>query len=958
MPLTTGSRLGSYEIVGALGAGGMGEVYRARDTKLNRDVALKILPEAFATDPDRLARFSREAQTLAALNHPHIAQIHGLEESGSIRALVMELVEGENLAARIARGAVPFAEALPIARQIVDALDAAHEKGIIHRDLKPANIMLTADGQVKVLDFGLAKLAPGASGESGGMMTHSPTLTFNATQAGIILGTAAYMSPEQAKGRVADKRSDVWAFGCVFFEMLTGTRAFEGEDLTDTIAAVMRGEPAWTALPSDVPEQIRLLLKRCLEKDRRVRVSDIGVARFLMTETIAAPAATIAVIPAGPPPRSRRRVVAGAGIAVMAAVALLAMAVWVGTRLVPARVLQPARFAIVPPAPRVLHIQGTDRDIAISPDGGHIVYRAGTGPDGQTQLVVRSLNDLDARPLAGITGVREPFMSPDGRWIGFFTAAELRKVSITGGPPITICRTVAAPRGASWGPDDTIVFSIADPRSGLLSVPAGGGEPKVLTTADPNKGEAGHFFPFVLPGGRAVLFTIAAGAVVVAGGENAQVAVLDLKTGQRKTIIRGGADAVYVDPSTSARQSASAGSGPAGYLVYAAAGTLRAVQFDLTRLEVMSDPVPIVEQVMTAATGEANYALSRQGTLVYVPGGAAAAPTAQPRSLVWVNRQGREEPIKAPPRPYAIARLSPDGTRVALDIRDQTNDIWTWDLGRQTLTALNLDPAVDMSPLWTPDGRRIIWTSTRGGGNPNLYSQASDGTGVPVRLTTNVSAQFPTSMSPDGTHLAIFGPPASGALPFTGAVQGMATPGAGAALDVSVVTLQGSSTPGIKPLIQSVAGKSNAEISPDGRWIAYQSDESGQIQIYVRPFPKVDSGRSQISPAGGTRPAWARNGRELFYLDGNELLTSVAVQTTETTFTAGTPTKILDTRYYAGSSTRGFDLRAYDVSPDGKRFLMIKDMASADPKSAAPAASMVVVLNWFEELQSRVPLAR
>jgi hypothetical protein len=861
----------------------------------------------------------------------------------------MELVEGETLAARSARGALPFAEALPIARQIAEALEAAHEKGIIHRDLKPANIMLTADGQVKVLDFGLAKLAPSGSGESDGM-THSPTLTFNATQAGIILGTAAYMSPEQAKGRLADKRSDVWAFGCVFFEMLTGRRAFEGEDLTDTIAAVVRGEPEWSVLPLDVPAHMRLLLKRCLEKDRRLRVSDIGVARFLMTETIAAPDTVAAVTGTVPQPRSRRGLFVRASIALGAGIVLLAIGVWAGMRLTTERVPHPARFAIAPPPMQPLSIQGGDRDIAISPDGSHVVYRSATGAGG-AQLMVRPINQLDARPLGSIAQVREPFMSPDGRWVGFSIAGELRKVSITGGPSLTICRTSAAPRGASWGSDDTIIFALADPRRGLLSVPAGGGEPKVLTTADANKGEAGHFFPFVLPGGRAVLFTIAAGA----GADSSQVAVLDLTTGQRKTLIRGGSDAVYVDPSTSSGQAASANprSSPQGYLVYAAAGTLRAVRFDLARLEVVSDPVPVVEQVMTAPTGRANFALSVDGTLVYVPGGAATAPMAQPRSLVWVNRQGREEPIRAPARPYAVARLSPDGTRVALDLRDQTSDIWTLDLGRQTLTPLNLDPGVDMSPVWTPDGRRIIWASSRGGGNPNLYWQAADGTGAASRLTTHVNAQFPTSVSPDGTLLAFFGTQTGMDTP-----QGVARPGSGTALNISVLTLDGSSAPATRPLIESAAAKLNPEISPDGQWIAYQSDESGQVQIYVRPFPKIDSGRWQISPEGGTRPAWARSGRELFYLDANELLTSVSVQTTATTFSAGTPRKLLDTRYYAGSTTRGFDLRAYDVSADGQRFLMIKDTAPADPQSTAPAASMVVVLNWFEELKAKVPSAR
>jgi serine/threonine-protein kinase len=470
-----------------------------------------------------------------------------------------------------------------------------------------------------------------------------------------------------------------------------------------------------------------------------------------------------------------------------------------------------------------------------------------------------------------------------------------------------------------------------EPQGGLLSVPAGGGEPKVLTRPDIAKGENVQFlFPSILPDGRAVLFTMVPPGQV----ENGQVAVLDLKTGQRKTLIRGGSHAEYVD---------------SGHLVYAAAGTLRAVRFDLARLEVVSDPVPVVEQVMTTAAGEANFSVSRGGTLVYVSGGAAGTQqVVTPRSLVWVTRQGREEPIKAPPRAYAVPRLSPDGTRVALDIRDQQSDIWSWDLGRQILTRLTFDPALDMSPLWTPDGRRVIWTSTRASGNPNQYWQAADGTGAVERLTTNVNAQFPTSISSDGTRVAFYE---------------VAT---GTAIDVGVLTMDGPSTAGpstpavagqrrTEPLIKTTAVELNAEISPDGRWLAYQSNESGQSEVYVRPFPNVNGGRWQVSPGGGTRPAWARGGRELFYLDRNNLLTAVPVQTTASTFSAGNPTKILDTRYYAGSTVLGIDLRGYDVSPDGQRFLMIKENAPTEQTSTTMPASMVVVLNWFEELKARVP---
>jgi hypothetical protein len=491
---------------------------------------------------------------------------------------------------------------------------------------------------VKVLDFGLAKaLAPNAASATAGDLSQSPTITTPAaTRMGVIMGTAAYMSPEQAKGKTLDKRTDIWAFGCVLYEMLTGKRAFDGEDVTDTIAAIVRGVPAWDAVPADVPAQIQILLKRCLEKDRGARISDVAVARFLMTETIALPPAPI-VAPALPAPAPRWRLVAGTAVGLVAGIVLTAIAAWAVARLTPQRPPQTARFAVVPPSAQPLSILGGtgDRDIAISPDGTHIVYRAGIGGQGlgqsQDQLVVRALDQLDARPLASGPSIREPFISPDGRWVGFFTPTELKKVSITGGPPITLCRVAGSPRGASWGSDDTIVFATNTQRSGLLSVPAGGGEPKVLAQPDSTKGEVGSqfLFPSILPDGRGVLFTIIAPAQV----ETAQVAVLDLKTGQRKTLVRGGSHAEYVD---------------SGHLVYAAAGTLRAVRFDLARLEVVSDPVPVVEQVMAAPTGEANFAVSRGGTLVYVPGG-LGTQTVTPRSSSGsTGRDGKSRSKRRP----------------------------------------------------------------------------------------------------------------------------------------------------------------------------------------------------------------------------------------------------------------------------------------------------------------------
>ena len=886
----------------------MGEVYQATDSNLKRSVAIKVLPASVAGDADRLARFQREAEVLAALNHPNIAAIYGLEKTPDFTALVMELVEGEDLSQRIARGAIPIDEALPLAKQIADALEAAHEQGIIHRDLKPANIKVRSDGTVKVLDFGLAKAMEPAAG-SASSMSMSPTLTTPAmmTGVGMILGTAAYMSPEQAKGRAVDRRADVWAFGCVLYEMLTGRRAFDGDDVQDTFVAIMRDEPDWARLPAALPFALGTYLKRCLQKDAKQRVQAMGDVRLALEGAFETASATMPhAAPVTPPPLWRRMALVGVpALAVGAAVAVTVT--WLVTR--PAAP-QPVRFSIVSPSTQPLSIHGFQRDIAITPDGRHIVYRVGPNGTVEAQLAVRSLDQLDARLLTGINSNRSPFISPDGRWIGYFEGApggELKKVSILGGPPITLCKFTNNPREASWGLDDTIIFATGDPSTGLLSVAAGGGDPKVLTKPDTARGEADHILPFILPGGRAVLFTITAQGQPI---DNAQIAVLDLKTGQKKTLIRGGSDARYVDT---------------GHLVYAAAGTLRAVRFDLGRLEVTSDPVPVVEKVtMSGTTGTANFVLAQNGTLAYVPGGIGGGLA---RSLTWVNRQGKEEPIKTPVRGYTLLRLSPDGGRVALDIRDQDNDVWVWDLKRETLSRLTFDPAADTNPVWTPDSRRIIFGSARGGVF-NLYGQAADNTGTIERLTTSPNTQYPNSMSPDGAHvLFVENAPKT--------VQ-----------DIGMLTLDPARKSEVAPLLATTFNELNAEVSPDGRWVSYQSNESGTSQVYVRPFPKVDAGRWQVSTGGGTRPVWARSGRELFY-EFNNALIAVPVQTTGAIFIPGNPAKLFDAApYYFGNTAR-----TYDVSADGQQFLMIKLAGTSN----AAAASIVVVQHWTEELKARVP---
>jgi hypothetical protein len=890
----------------------MGEVFRARDTKLNRDVALKVLPDSFASDPDRLARFTREAQTLAAINHPNIAHIHGFEDSSGVRAIVMELVDGDDLSQRIALGAIPLDEALPIAKQIAEALEAAHEQGIIHRDLKPANIKLRSDGSVKVLDFGLAKAldqGSGIGGQGSGHLANSPTITTPAmTQAGMVLGTAAYMSPEQAKGRVADKRADIWAFGAVLYEMLTGRRAFAGEDLPDTLANVLKSAPEWNALPADVPSHVRMLIQRCLAKDRRDRMTDISVALFVMSEPSLAAEhpSTLAASHLRTSRSAWRRLVMPTAAAVVVGAAV-GTGVWFATRPSTPRV---TRFAHSPTGATAVAVDPVAIDLAITRDGRQIVYK-GTGTNGN-QFFVRALDQLEPTPLIGLGMPKAPFLSPDGQWIGFVdigSSVGLKKVSITGGAVLPICGLDGQSRGATWSDDGSIIFATSLHSTGLQRVSSAGGEPTVLTTPDGQGGESDHLFPQFLPGSRAVLFTI---TTTKGGIETSQVAVLDLRTGAQKTLLRDGSQAQFVQ---------------SGHLVYAAAGTLRAVAFDLDRLEVIGTPVPVLPQVATLPTGVAEFDISRNGTLAYISGGAGATPA---RTLVWVDRQGREEAIRAPARSYVAPRLSPDGTRVALEVRDQGNDIWVWDFLRETLTRVTFDPGIDWAPAWTPNGS-LVFGSQRGGGR-SLFMQAGDGSGAIERLTQSGNTQLPSAVSPDGKHV-IFG---EGSVATT--------------RDVMMLTLDKDHR--VQPLVQTPFFEENGEISPDGRWLAYQSNDSGQLQISVRRFPDVNNGQWQVST--GSQPLWARNGEELFYLAPNGALMAVRVEP-GATWRATAPTTVLNGQFFGSSPVPGAPVlsRTYDASPDGKRFLRIKEAGVAGP--AAALASIVVVENWLEELKRLVP---
>jgi serine/threonine-protein kinase len=916
--IAPGTQLGPYEISTPLGVGGMGEVYRARDTRLKREVALKILPQVFATDSDRLARFQREAEVLASLNHPNIAAIHGLEESNGIRALVMELVEGPTLADRIAQGPIPIDEALPIAKQIAEALEAAHEQGIIHRDLKPANIKLRPDGTVKVLDFGLAKALEPTMPRSIDA-TASPTITSPAvTGVGVLLGTAAYMSPEQARGKAIDKRSDIWAFGCVLYETITARQAFRGESVGDTLAAVLRGDPDWGALPVRTPDAIRRLLRGCLEKDRQQRFGDTSVVKFLLKE-----------------PASASHSQRSAGVRLWPPAAVVASLI-VAAALVVAAYVYANRAVVVPNVTRTaipmsgsteLTLSGNDRDIAITPDGSRVVYRG----NGGTQIFLRALSALEPVPLGSVGQPRGLFASPDGQWIGYFDGVTiLKKVPITGGPSITLGRVESSgPRGATWGPDGTIVFATLSTATGLFRISAGGGEPTLLTQPDHGRGEGDHVWPEFLPGGQQVLFTILSGAL-----ENAQVAVLDLRTGTKKVLLRGGSHAHYLST---------------GHLVYAAGGVLRAVAFDPNRLEVIGAPVQVIDGMMSVASGAGNFDVSGNGTLVFVSGDQTSAA----RRLVWIDRRGQETSLTVPPRLYQYPRISPDGTRIALDIRDQENDIWILDAARTTLTRFTFDPTLDRFPVWAPNGRRLLFSSDRAGA-ANVFAQAADGTGVIERLTNSPNDQFPTGVSPDGRRVLLreIRPLNLGSADLM--VLNLSGPErAGPQLEAPTGSGE-RSTHDAEPLIRSSGALiNNGTVSPDGRWLAYQSDESGRDEIYVRPFPDVDTGRWLVSSDGGRQPVWARSGRDLFYLTiGGGALTRVPVES-GASWSSGSPSVLFKGPFYDGGGSAG--AASYDISPDGQRFLMVKIGAGSGSERAAEPPNLIVVQQWLEELKRLVP---
>lgn len=920
MSLLPGARLGGYEVVAALGAGGMGEVYRARDSRLDREVAIKVLPEAFALDADRLARFEREAKTLASLNHPNIAAIYGIEApatgSGHASALVMELVEGEDLSAILARGPVPLDEAVPLVRQIIDALEAAHDQGIVHRDLKPANIKVRPDGTVKVLDFGLAKaLVPDAAGASADAM-NSPTLTARATQMGMIIGTAAYMAPEQARGRPVDRRADIWAFGVVLYEMLSGRRAFEGEDVSITLAGVLKEDVSWAALPADLPPAIRQLLRRCLEKDPKRRLGWIGEARLALEDDAAAATVLPSAAVVAPAPGWRRALpwtVAAFGLGAVA----VALALWAPWRTLP-----------VPAPLRLLTHTGADASlvttrgpaVALSPDGTMLAFAA--QPTGQApRLYIRRLDELQATPLAGTEGADLPFFSPTGQSIAFFAGGELKKVAITGGAVRKLCDAPSG-RGGTWTDDDTIIFTpAAASNSRLMRVSAEGGQASGFGTFV--DGGVTQRWPQALPGGTHVLYTENTGTT---NFESANLVVAPLAGGAPKVVVRGAYSGRYVG----------------GHLTYMLQGALYAVPFDLTRLEPRGTAVVAADGIAAdPGFGSAQIAYASNGTLVYAPG-QAVAPV-QP--VHWIARDGKVATMRAEAAQWSEPRFSPDGLKLAMVVTEgKQQDIWLYDIGRDRMTQFTTDPGNDRTPVWSSDNKRIIFSSDRAkpGGPTNIYMSNADGTGEVTRLTDSPNIQVAFSWHRDQTSVFF------------------QENRPGTSWDLMVLPLipaGDSDAPGWKPGSPTVfLGEPGAQlypqVSPDGRWLAYQQSETrgvSMINVWVRPFPGPGAGW-RVSEGVARFAKWSPTSRELLFVDPNAREVKVAPYTVEgAAFQPGKVTTWSPTVIQQNAAQDSFA-----IHPDGKRLA-----ASAFVNNREGVETNVVfVFNFSDYLHKIAPVKK
>jgi len=930
--LASGSRLGAYEIVALLGAGGMGEVYRARDTKLGREVAVKVLPEAFLFDPDRVARFEREAKVLASLNHPHIAALYGMEESGGRHFLVMELVEGETLAERLARAeglrprrgssasgggapravndvdpGLPVEEALKIAHQMADALEAAHDKSVMHRDLKPANVKITPDENVKVLDFGLAKaMEPAARGFSPAAATNSPTLSMMATQAGVILGTAAYMSPEQAKGFQADHRSDVFSFGSVLYEMLTGRQPFQGDTAPEILASVLVREPDFGALPPNLNPRLPELLKRCLEKNPKRRWQAVGDLRAEVEAVAAAPRAvavpTLTQSIAQPQPLWRRAIPV-LGAVVVTGVLFVTGAMYFRPSTTPPTI---TRFPFTLAEGQQFTNAGR-QVVSISPDGTQMVYVA------SQRLYRRSMSELEARPIQGTEipqGVLNPVFSPDGRSIAFWSFADqtIKKIAVSGGAAVTIC-PADPPFGMSWGTDG-ILFGQGS--KGIMRVSANGGKPALLVSV---KGGELAYGPQILPGGQTVLFTLAKGTGD--SWDKAHIVVQTLRSGERKILLEGGSDARYL---------------PTGHIVYALGGVLFAVPFDLKRLEVTGGPVPIVEGIRRSTgggTGIAHFSFSDTGSLIYIPG--PASTTGTQADLALIDRKGAVEPLKLPLGAYQFPRTSPNGKLIAFATDDGKEAIvWIYDLsGTSSMRRLTFG-GKNRFPIWSADGQRVAFQSDREG-DLGIFWRRADGTGTAERLTKpdQGTSHVPESWSPKGERFLFGVTKGSNVSLWTFSLQ-----------DKKVTPFGG-----VQSSIPSDAG-----FSPDGRWVAYGSNETGGPEIYVQPFPSTGA-KYQVSKNGGSfHPLWSPDGKELFYVPAPGQFGVVSV-TTQPSITFGNIVPIPRPFIVLGPAFA----REHDITPDGKRFVGV--VASGQTQAGAPATPQIqVVLNWFEELKQRVPV--
>ena len=906
MAILPGRRLGPYEILSAVGAGGMGEVYKARDTRLDRTVAIKVLPDHFENRSELRERFEREARTIASLNHPHICVLHDIGHQDGVDYLVLEYLEGETLAQRLMKGPLPVEQALRYAIEIADALDKAHRKGITHRDLKPGNIMLTKSG-TKLLDFGLAKLRQEAA-PSEVSLSNLSTRDDSITAQGTILGTLQYMAPEQLEGRKdeIDARTDIFAFGVVVYEMATGKKAFEGKSQASLIAAILEREPPpMTTLQPMTPPALDRVVKRCLAKDREDRWQ---TARDVCDEMkwIATGDSQISSVPIAAAKAARalgrRGIFIGVG-AVLLVAAIASLVTW-NLKSTPPTPPQPVTRMVVnlPPGQQLAGLSKGPA-VALTPDGTHLAYVAREG--GTQRIYLRAMNSLESKPIPDTEGAANPFFSPDGQWLGFFASGKLKKVSLNGGGALTLADAVE-PGGASWSSQGTIFFGAAS-TSPLKQVPDTGGVPQPLTSIQ--RGEGGHRWPDVMPGGKAVLFVAGASAIT---SNNQQLAIQLVGTGKQHYLIQGGTTPQYAS---------------SGHLIFAQRGTLMAVPFDVQRLTAAGAPVPVVDGVLESTVtgaslyGASQYSLSATGSLAYVPGGVQSAQS----KLVWVTRNGTEQPMAAPPHAYLNQRLSPDDQRVAATISDLETQLWLYDLSRETLTRVTFEAGANNAAQWTPDGKRIAFASNKEG-PLSVYWRLADGSGGLEQLTTGEYGRVPMSWSPDGKLLAFIE-----INPTTG-------------YDIWVLRMSDRKA---EPFLRTQFNESVPRFSPDGRWLAYISDESGRYEIYVQPYPGP-GGKWQISTDGGTEPAWNPNGKELFYRSGDKMM-AVDV-TTQPSFTAGRPHMLFQGPYLPTPLTNP----NYDVSRDGQRFLMLKPVES----QASEPTQINLVLNWFEELKQKVPTGK